>query len=47
MLSLILGATLATSTTLMIEGVATTVSLWGICRGFNGVLTKTSYSFKH
>ena len=48
MLSLILGATaLATSTSLVLEGCITTISLYGICKGVSGISTKASYSFKH
>ena len=48
MLSLFLGATaLVTSTSLVLEGCVTTISLYGICKGISGVSTKASYSFKH
>ena len=48
MLTFILGATaLATSTSLVLEGGITAITLYGLCRNCSGISTKASYSFKH
>lgn len=40
-------ATMASSTSLILEGCITTISVYGICKGVKGVSTKANYSFKH
>lgn len=46
--SILLGAaTIASSTSLILEGCITVVSVYGITKGVKGVSTKANYSFKH
>ena len=46
--SILLGAaTIGSSTSLILEGCITAVSVYGICKGVKGVSTKANYSFKH